>query len=698
MNVLPICVLYTQDLDLVRQVSGFLHGMAVVRHVENPSRLELQIQQNDPITLLFDLCGTEARTLLPRIRRQFPDSLVVAIGAPRSNPASEAEALGVYAVEEVPLTRQRTQALITRCSAHLELARENRMLKHASRRHEQADTHVGGGHAREHGGAIPLHHFSKAFRNFEKLDTMLEHIVEGVACYARVSRVGLFTLSGNGEGYRLSAGVKCLEDTTQFDVPEGAPLVRWMQIHAHLVCRTTLSHIEDPSERLLLEQTLDTLGAEVFVPLHGRNRILGWLFLGRRVTGIPFQAPDLEELMLLGEYISITLENALLHKEVAVQKTLAETVLRSVPVGIVAVAADGTVRWFNQAAEELLGVRAAEAMHRPAGGLTSRLAGLLARCIKEGQTEPAGWTDNVTKRSLSVLTRRMEDSGECLGAVAIVIDMTREELLRKRHKEIERAAFWAELAAAMSHAVRNPLVAISTFAQLLPERYADSEFRDQFSLLVGREIGRLNTMIDELTDFAHPAPVDHAPLDIAQVIEKAVDKAIQRHALQEGSRIELAIDPQMPPVRGDRKALTDCIMHVVGNAIEAVEHVRQPAILVSASLMTRAGGQSVCRIAVRDNGKGIPPAILQNIYSPFCTEKVRGIGLGLPITRRIVQDHNADLSMDTGSNGTTVTVDLPIVSVEDPAPAANPGTELPAVVLATGGSGVAQAAMAAGNR
>ena len=70
--------------------------------------------------------------------------------------------------------------------------------------------------------------------------------------------------------------------------------------------------------------------------------------------------------------------------------------------------------------------------------------------------------------------------------------------------QLERAQFWTDLAAGMSHEIRNPLVAIKTFAQLLPERYADAEFRAEFSRLVAGEVDRLNGIIEQINAFAHP--------------------------------------------------------------------------------------------------------------------------------------------------------------------------------------------------
>ncbi len=665
MNVLPVCVLYTQDADLAKRFKGYLYSLAAIRWVENGAKLETVLQQFDPALLFMDLRGAKCRSLLPLIMRDLPDTLVIALGMSRSDPAMEAEALGAYAVEDVNITRQRLQFLVARAQLHLNLVNENRLLKQKA--HEDSQGKAGPVESPRHRAttaiSMPLHHFSRAFRNFDRVEAMLESIAEGVASCVKVSRVGVFSIGRGGDVYSLRAGVKCLEDTRELEVPDGAPLVRWMQISAHVISRATLTHVADPSERLLLEQSLDTLGAEVIIPLHGRERLLGWLFLGHRVTGIPFSVTDVEELTVLAEHVSITLENALLHEEITVQKTLAETVLHSIPVGIVAVGEDGTVRWFNRAAEMILDIPAKDVMNRPAGNIAGRIAGMLARCVKEGPAEdPVEWVDQSTQRSLSVLTRRLETDGTCLGAVAIIIDVTREKSLREKQSEIERAAFWAELAAAMSHAVRNPLVAISTFAQLLPERYDDPEFREQFRTLVSGEIGRLDGMIEQLSAFAHPAPLQFEPLKLGPLLEKAVEKA-QEGVPAANAHAEFLVDDKLPYVDGDRNALTDCFALLVTNALEAVDESKYPSIHVTAGASEDKDGMH-CVVNVQDNGRGIPPGILENVFSPLCTMKVRGIGLGLPIVRRTVEDHHGTVTIDTGTRGTNVTVSLPALAID----------------------------------
>jgi signal transduction histidine kinase len=247
---------------------------------------------------------------------------------------------------------------------------------------------------------------------------------------------------------------------------------------------------------------------------------------------------------------------------------------------------------------------------------------------------------------------------QCLGAVAIINDLSKERLLLEKQTRLERTAFWSELAAAMSHEVRNPLVAISTFAQLLPERYGDVEFRTDFSQLVAREISRLTGMIDQISEFAMAREPSFRPVAMDAVLSRAVTVAGQQHP-SERTRVGLTVEEGLPRLDGDAASLTEAFAHLIVNAVEAAEKCGNPVVTVTAR---KGAGSARPRLVVRiqDNGKGIPPDTIEKVFSPFYSTKARGIGLGLPLAKRTFTDHSGQITMDSSTAGTIVTVVLPL--------------------------------------
>src|SRR5437016_7423252 len=135
---------------------------------------------------------------------------------------------------------------------------------------------------------------------------------------------------------------------------------------------------------------------------------------------------------------------------------------------------------------------------------------------------PQHWIDNNTQRSLSIETRQLANNGSALGAVAVIQDVTTQESLREKEALLDRATFWTDLAASMSHEIRNPLVAIKTFAQLLPERFDDADFRKEFNKIVVNEIDRLDKIITQINNFAHPPELVLKPIDVRSPVKKGV--------------------------------------------------------------------------------------------------------------------------------------------------------------------------------
>ena len=657
----PICIVYSQDADFVRRIKAFAGALAQVRHVAAVDRLDAVLQQTAPALLLLDLRAKEARDLLGQIQDAWPDVLIVAMGTPRSEPLRDADQAGVYAAEDLQIDRRRLQALISRGFEHLRVLQENRELRE---QHSMAPSMAEPLRRTDllpdrREASMPLLRFPRVFRRFDNVETLLASVVEGVADATGVGRVGIFSKIRQGDRYRLRAGLRCLPETHDLEYGERDTLVRWFELHAHLIWRGNLTQTLEQTQRTLMRRALDTFGAEVIVPLHARGRIIGWLFFGHRVTGQRFDYNDLEGLMLLAEHVSTVLENALLYEEVTVQKTLAETLLKSIPPGIVATDEDANVRWFNSTAEQILGIPAADALNQPVEAVGGRLAAFLRETLEAKDNLPARqWIDPKTRRSLSVETRRLVDHKMPLGAVAVVHDLTAEDNLRQKQDLVDRAAFWTDLAASMSHEIRNPLVAIKTFAQLLPERFDDADFRKDFNEIVVQEIDRLDKIITQINNFAHPSELVMKPFDVRSSVRKAIELARER-VTKNGVAVETTLPNDLPKVFGDETALTEAFAHLVANAAEATSGQSKPRIILAAKPIREGEYTSGVIVTVQDNGKGIAPDLQEKVFSPFCTTKARGMGLGLPIVKRTIFDHNGRVDIESNPHGTSVSVMLP---------------------------------------
>lgn len=660
MTSAPVCVLYTQDPDLARRVKAYLRTMAQVRHVTEADRLDVVLQQAGPTLCIVDLRAKESRDLVEQIQKGWPEVLITALGALRSEPLREAEQSSIYAAEDLELDRRRFQALAGRAFDHLQVLQENLALREATATSNLAPETPRRSESVSERPSLRLLRFPRVFRQFENVDALLASVVESVADAAGVTRVGIFSKIRHGDRYRLRAGLRCLPETHDVEFGERDALVRWFELHAHLISRANLAQTHEQAQRALLRRALDTFGAEVIAPLYARSRIIGWLFFGHRLTGQRFDYSDLEGLMILAEHVSTVLENALLHEEISLQKTLAETLLKSIPPGIVATDEDGIIRWFNPTAEQILDVSSAEALNKPVEAVGGTLAAFLRDTLDtKTNLPPRNWIDNKTHRSLSVETRKLLDHDMPLGAVAVIEDLTVEESLRQKQDLVNRTAFWTDLAASMSHEIRNPLVAIKTFAQLLPERFDDADFRKEFNEIVIGEVDRLDRIITQISNFAHPPDLILKPIDVRSSVKKGIEIARSRFGVNGGVAVETSLPNDLPKVLGDETALAEVFAHLVVNAAEALSGKAKARITLAAKPMRQGKTEDGVVVTVRDNGKGIAPNLKDKVFSPFCTTKPRGMGLGLPIVKRTIFDHHGRVDIDSTSHGTSVSVVLP---------------------------------------
>jgi len=652
------CLLFSTNGEWAARMGSFLGSLAVARHLESAVQVQKELEVQQDQVLLLDLLTRDSLDLLAMLTRNYPRTLIIVFGMPGSDPMLQAQQSDVFASEADPVVdRQRLTTLIQRAFRHLELASENRLLRqetlrlnvltetYQNRPQEDVDT------------SLDIRDFSAAMRHFTNVETLLQRLVDEVANALRVSRIGIFSRTRDIASYRLRAGLRCIESSVLLEFGETHPYVNWMTVHTHAVSLAHLERIRDVTDRRMLQGMLDQVGAEVLIPLQSHHRLLGWLFVGPLSTGLPFEKRHMDHLISLTECVSTTLENALLYEEATIQKMLAETLLHSMPSGIIAVDDAGIVRWYNESAQSLFGVNAEMAIGRPVEGLGSRLADLLRRTLGEnGSPQSDEWMERGTQRNLVTRTQRLANQTRCLGAVAVVQDTTDQKSMKEQQDRLDRATFWTELAASLSHEVRNPLVAIKTFAQLLPERYEDKDFQHEFRDLVSSEIERLNGIVDQIHTFANPPPLTFTPVNLKRCLEKCI--ALVFPTPRPALHVSLSAPETLPMVPGDERALGETFVHLLNNSAEALSSSLKGEITIT--LSEASGTPSQVVVAIKDNGPGIPSALSDKIFSPFSTTKARGLGLGLPIARRTILDHRGTITVHSNEFGVLVTVRLPI--------------------------------------
>ena len=220
-----------------------------------------------------------------------------------------------------------------------------------------------------------------------------------------------------------------------------------------------------------------------------------------------------------------------------------------------------------------------------------------------------------------------------------------EEQLRRS----DRLASIGTLAAGMAHEIKNPLVSLKTFTQLLPDRYEDEDFRTTFSSLVGNEVGRIDKIVNQLLHFARPAKPSFREISIHETLDKTLSLIENEFKKKD---IELIYKPlaENDSVYADDEQLHQVFLNFMLNAIDAME--RGGTLTVSTrsifNQFSPAGTDPETPellVGIQDTGSGISDEDLKHIFDPFFTTKSSGTGLGLAISHGIIEEHKGHVGV-----------------------------------------------------
>ncbi len=415
---------------------------------------------------------------------------------------------------------------------------------------------------------------------------------------------------------------------------------------------------------------LNKVGAELAIPFMSERTLLGLLLMGPKLSGDAYFSDDLELLSTLSNQAAIAMQNAQLYRQVLLANEYIENILGTMENGVVAIDSHRAITLCNKAAERMTGIAAASLRNQGGRQLPDALWSPLEATLSDGhartQLESALIDDAGRAVPVVCATSPLRDKlGTILGAVIVFSDLSRLKDLEREKRRGERLAAFGALASGIAHEIKNPLVAIRTFAELLPERFTDEEFRQDFSVIVLKEIERIDQLVGRLRGLAVPSHTAFRSVDTIEPLEETL-ALLRAQFLQKRINLTRAYTASNTRISGDSDQLKQLFLNILINAVEAMEHDGQLTIRL-ADLATH-DGQSLL-IEVSDSGPGIPENIIGKIFEPFVTTKPKGSGLGLAICRGITDAHKGTIratNVDLG-NGTTILIEFPVATDLQPA-------------------------------
>ena len=407
---------------------------------------------------------------------------------------------------------------------------------------------------------------------------------------------------------------------------------------------------------------LRALGGDVAIPMLSDSQLIGFLIVGTKLSGDAYFTDDIELLSTLCSQAAIAVNNAQLYGRVLLVNEYIENILRTMDSGVITVEASGQVAVVNATAEALTRLPEATLKGMTVDSLPDPLASQLRDTLADGQPrlqlEASLPIDSGQLLPVVSSTAALRDEkGLIRGALIVFSDLSKLKALESEKRRAERLTSFGTLVSGIAHEIKNPLVAIKTFAELLPERFLETDFREDFAKVVITEIDRIDDLVARLRSLAIPTPYAGGAIDLRDPI---VDTLALLRAQLEQARVTVLRDFQdeEPYIVADIPQLKQLFLNLLLNALEAIGREGEVTVRISRK---RLQSDTWIIVEVADTGPGIPEAIRANIFNPFFTTKARGSGLGLAICRGIVDAHRGTIRAEERHDrrGTVIVVEFP---------------------------------------
>lgn len=409
------------------------------------------------------------------------------------------------------------------------------------------------------------------------------------------------------------------------------------------------------------QKEFELLGGQVAVPIFDRDSLLGVAVFDGRITGESLTNPELELIFHLLEQVGLAVRNIWLHDQLSSNNEMMASVLRELNSACVVVSRDLKILHANKMARKYFNQNARMNGEMEFTDLPQALGAKVYQVLRSGAAispfkyEPEGAPGTVY--TVTVAPFQKQGSALPVSALLVVDDQTQSEQLKRLEVETANLRLIKTMADRLAHEVGNAMVPLSTHQQLLGEKYKDAEFRASLDTALAEGVKRVNRLINQMRFLARDsvATTEHFPL--TPLIEEAYQEARKYQPVKAALKYDNGGKPVF--VNGDRAALKHALTEVMINALQANPSDPKVGIKLDADVNGATTGD--LQIEVQDNGAGFTAEAMQKAVAPFYTTRNVGLGLGLTVTRKIIETHHGKLEIipPQGGHSGVVRISLP---------------------------------------
>lgn len=342
-----------------------------------------------------------------------------------------------------------------------------------------------------------------------------------------------------------------------------------------------------------------------------------------------------------------------------------EDILASLPDAVALVDEKLCLLELNPAMEALAGRSRRRLAGKPLKALfpeDDRLPAIVERCITTGRSandfdRPLSLPDRPSAAVWITAVPLFGEDGETVGALVVIREYGNLQTFQEKMRRADRLSSMGVLSAGLAHEIRNPLGGIKGAAQLLAK---ESPGALEYSEVIVKEAERIDQLLGQLLDLARPTTPSLDKVNIHKLLDDILTLQRETTAAREVFFVK-NYDPSIPPLEADPSQLTQVILNLMKNAVEASPPGGTINIITRMSTdfplpASAPGGRTIPVICLEiiDEGPGIPPAVLGSLFTPFFTTKAEGAGLGLSVANGLVERHGGMLELANGPEGGAV--------------------------------------------
>src|SRR5262245_3312197 len=609
-----------------------------------------------------------------RARQLCPTAVVVCV-LPAQGTQSEDEPAIEHAdfVLLQPFTTSHLQGVLRQAEEKLRLVQEVSALRSAPRPVETAVATNDPGPALD----LPSDVLTRMVREFAKalsagfdISRVLDLFLDAVGELARPTRSAILAADQTARHYRIAAqrGLPPhVVESVVLSADGGLPL--WLAAEGRLIhIEEAQARATDPTAREIAKE-MAVLQSVIAVPLISHSELVAVLTLGQRVTG----GANRRRGTVTIDHLATAIRDIRVHHLLEYQKQFTERILAHMSNGVITIGPDERVVIINRRAEEILGMAARDALNRDLRVLPSPLGDLLFETLTRGRAIHREEVQ-LALRGLPLEVSTYPVTGEgasTLGAVLVFEDLTQQRQAARERREAEQLELLTRVVARIADEIKNPLVSIRTFMELLEERYDDAGFRNHFASVVGRDVRRLVQMFEKLAALVNEGDYKLEVVDTRLAVEEClqelgaqavpaagaearllafVDESTQKHV-----SATYSYEGRTFLVRGDRSMLKKAVAYLVWFLLRKTPG-QDAKLSVSVSRLDK---EDRVRITVASRTADVRSDELHRIFDPIQVVQENLIDVGPCVSQRIIEAQGGRLEVRQGRAEVTFTALLP---------------------------------------